>query len=51
MVEIVKLLHTFKEANRFDLIYVGFDKNGKTFLSDGTMLDLSKGFDTKNTIW
>ncbi|WP_275583337.1 methyl-accepting chemotaxis protein [Campylobacter molothri] len=51
IVEIVKLLHAFKEANGFDLIYVGFDKNGKTFLSDGTMLDLSKGFDTKNTIW
>ncbi|MGH2306123.1 PDC sensor domain-containing protein, partial [Campylobacter taeniopygiae] len=51
IVGIVKLLHAFKKANGFDLIYVGFDKNGKTFLSDGTMLDLSKGFDTKNTIW
>ncbi|MBK1973711.1 PDC sensor domain-containing protein, partial [Campylobacter sp. TTU-622] len=49
--EIVTLLHVFKEANGFDLVFMGFEDSEKTYLSDGSILDASKGFDTKNSIW
>ncbi|TBR82495.1 methyl-accepting chemotaxis protein, partial [Campylobacter novaezeelandiae] len=49
--EIITLLHAFKEANGFNLVFIGFENSGKTYLSDGSMLDSSKGFDTRNSIW
>ncbi|MGH2327977.1 cache domain-containing protein, partial [Campylobacter taeniopygiae] len=49
--EMVSLLSSVKDISGFNLTYVGFEQSEKTFLSNGSMLDPSKNFDTKNTIW
>ena len=49
--EIVYLAETLKEAMGYDLIFVGFESTGKSYQSNGKILDLSKGYDTKNRPW
>ncbi|HEH4858889.1 TPA: methyl-accepting chemotaxis protein, partial [Campylobacter coli] len=49
--ELINLAKIFKEINGYDLVYVGFDNTGKNYQSDGQILDLSKGYDTKNRPW
>ncbi|TQR40391.1 methyl-accepting chemotaxis protein, partial [Campylobacter sp. MIT 12-8780] len=41
----------FKEANDFDLVYIALESNGKNYQSNGQILDLSVGYDTKNRPW
>ncbi|MBM0691548.1 methyl-accepting chemotaxis protein, partial [Campylobacter jejuni] len=49
--ELINLIKAFKEVNGYDLVYVGFDNTGKNYQSDDQILDLSKGYDTKNRPW
>ncbi|EMO3062054.1 methyl-accepting chemotaxis protein [Campylobacter jejuni] len=49
--ELINLIKAFKEVNGYDLVYVGFDNTGKNYQSDDQILDLSKGYDTKNHPW
>ncbi|ENY6719226.1 PDC sensor domain-containing protein, partial [Campylobacter jejuni] len=49
--ELINLIKAFKKVNGYDLVYVGFDNTGKNYESDDQILDLSKGFDTKNRPW
>ncbi|EOU4878474.1 methyl-accepting chemotaxis protein [Campylobacter jejuni] len=49
--ELINLIKAFKEINGYDLVYVGFDNTGKNYQSDDQILDLSKGYDTKNRPW
>ncbi|EDP4436115.1 methyl-accepting chemotaxis protein, partial [Campylobacter jejuni] len=49
--ELINLIKAFKEVNDYDLVYVGFDNTGKNYQSDDQILDLSKGYDTKNRPW
>ncbi|EOH4745854.1 PDC sensor domain-containing protein, partial [Campylobacter coli] len=49
--ELMNLLHTLKDLNGYDLVYVGFEDSGKNYQSNGKILDLSQGYDTKNRPW
>ncbi|EAJ7141821.1 methyl-accepting chemotaxis protein [Campylobacter jejuni] len=49
--ELINLIKAFKEVNGYDLVYVGFENTGKNYQSDDQILDLSKGYDTKNRPW
>ncbi|EHN6916901.1 PDC sensor domain-containing protein, partial [Campylobacter jejuni] len=49
--ELINLIKVFKEVNDYDLVYVGFDNTGKNYESNNQILDLSKGYDTKNRPW
>lgn len=46
--ELINLIKTLEKVNGYDLVYVGFDNTGKNYQSDNQILDLSKGYDTKN---
>ncbi|EID4797071.1 PDC sensor domain-containing protein, partial [Campylobacter lari] len=48
LIEYTRLL---VESLGFELAYVGFEDSGKNYQSDGQVLDLSKGYDTKNRGW
>ncbi|EJI9094506.1 methyl-accepting chemotaxis protein [Campylobacter jejuni] len=49
--ELINLIKVIKKVNDYDLVYVGFDNTGKNYQSDDQILDLSKGYDTKNRPW
>ncbi|EAJ7089221.1 methyl-accepting chemotaxis protein, partial [Campylobacter jejuni] len=49
--ELINLIKVIKKVNDYDLVYVGFDNTGKNYQSDDQILDLSKGYDTKNRSW
>ncbi|HDZ4262808.1 TPA: PDC sensor domain-containing protein, partial [Campylobacter jejuni] len=49
--ELINLIKAFKNVNGYDLVYVGFENTGKNYQSDDQILDLSKGYDTKNRPW
>ncbi|EAL5473195.1 methyl-accepting chemotaxis protein, partial [Campylobacter jejuni] len=49
--ELINLIKTLEKVNGYDLVYVGFDNTGKNYQSDNQILDLSKGYDTKNRPW
>ncbi|WP_072233616.1 PDC sensor domain-containing protein, partial [Campylobacter coli] len=49
--ELINLIKAFEKVNGYDLVYVGFDNTGKNYQSDDQILDLSKGYDTKNRPW
>ncbi|BEJ54979.1 methyl-accepting chemotaxis protein [Campylobacter jejuni] len=49
--ELINLIKTLEKVNGYDLVYVGFDNTGKNYQSDDQILDLSKGYDTKNRPW
>ncbi|HEF1257780.1 TPA: PDC sensor domain-containing protein, partial [Campylobacter coli] len=49
--ELMNLLHTLKDLNGYDLVYVGFEDSGKNYQSNDKILDLSQGYDTKNRPW
>ncbi|EIJ4041843.1 cache domain-containing protein, partial [Campylobacter jejuni] len=49
--ELINLIKAFKEVNDYELVYVAFDNTGKKYQSDDRILDLSKGYDTKNRPW
>ncbi|MGQ2769921.1 PDC sensor domain-containing protein, partial [Campylobacter jejuni] len=49
--ELIDLIKVFEKVNGYDVVYVGFDNTGKKYQSDGKILDLSKGYDTKNRPW
>ncbi|EHG5142663.1 methyl-accepting chemotaxis protein [Campylobacter coli] len=49
--ELILLIKAFEKVNGYDLVYVGFDNTGKNYQSDDQILDLSKGYDTKNRPW
>ncbi|WP_072221451.1 methyl-accepting chemotaxis protein [Campylobacter coli] len=49
--ELINLIKAFKKVMGYDLVYVGFDNTGKNYQSDDQILDLSKGYDTKNRPW
>ncbi|HFU5771300.1 TPA: cache domain-containing protein, partial [Campylobacter jejuni] len=49
--ELINLIKAFKDVNGYDLVYVGFENTGKNYQSDDQILDLSKGYDTKNRPW
>ncbi|ENF1502569.1 methyl-accepting chemotaxis protein, partial [Campylobacter jejuni] len=49
--ELINLIKVIKKVNGYDLVYVGFDNTGKNYQSDDQILDLSKGYDTKNRPW
>ncbi|WP_201737065.1 cache domain-containing protein, partial [Campylobacter armoricus] len=49
--EILVLVKTIARTANFELMYVGFEHSGKNYQSDGEVLDLSKGYDTRNRGW
>ncbi|EDP5898756.1 methyl-accepting chemotaxis protein [Campylobacter jejuni] len=49
--ELINLIKVIKKVNDYDLVYAGFDNTGKNYQSDDQILDLSKGYDTKNRPW
>ncbi|BEK45455.1 methyl-accepting chemotaxis protein [Campylobacter jejuni] len=49
--ELINLIKTLEKVNGYDLVYVGIDNTGKNYQSDNQILDLSKGYDTKNRPW
>ncbi|TXE81959.1 methyl-accepting chemotaxis protein, partial [Campylobacter peloridis] len=49
--EILDLVKTIAKSANFELVYIGFEDSGKNYQSDGEILDLSKGYDTKNRGW
>ncbi|MCV3399153.1 methyl-accepting chemotaxis protein, partial [Campylobacter lari] len=48
---LVEYMRLLAESLGFELAYIGFEDNGKNYQSDGQILDLSKGYDTKNRGW
>ncbi|TDJ90683.1 methyl-accepting chemotaxis protein, partial [Campylobacter lari] len=49
--QIMQILKLAAKTSGFELVYVGFEDSGKNYQSDGQVLDLSKGYDTKNRGW
>ncbi|WP_209435475.1 cache domain-containing protein, partial [Campylobacter ornithocola] len=49
--EIINTLKLAEKTSDFELVYVGFEDSGKNYQSDNEILDLSKGYDTKNRGW
>ncbi|RKO64692.1 methyl-accepting chemotaxis protein, partial [Campylobacter sp. P255] len=49
--EIMHILKLAAKTSGFELVYIGFEDSGKNYQSDGEILDLSKGYDTKNRGW
>ncbi|MCV3485947.1 cache domain-containing protein, partial [Campylobacter sp. CNRCH_2014_2452] len=49
--QIMQNLKLAAKTSGFELVYVGFEDSGKNYQSDGQVLDLSKGYDTKNRGW
>lgn len=49
--QLFALLRTTEEASNFDLLYMGFESNGRNYYADGRIRDLSTGYDTKNRGW
>ncbi|MCH3718884.1 cache domain-containing protein, partial [Campylobacter lari] len=49
--EIIDILSTLKQTSDFDLVYIGFEDNGKTYRSNKVINDITSGYDTKNRPW
>ncbi|HEB9313891.1 TPA: methyl-accepting chemotaxis protein [Campylobacter coli] len=49
--ELMNLIQALKDLNGYDLVYVGFEDTGKNYQSNNQILDISKGYDTKNRPW
>ncbi|AJC86572.1 Cache sensor-containing MCP-domain signal transduction protein [Campylobacter sp. RM16704] len=49
--EILDIVRIMANAFKFELLYVGFEKDGKNYQSNGEILDLSVGYDTRNRGW
>ncbi|XMD64403.1 Cache sensor-containing MCP-domain signal transduction protein [Campylobacter lari subsp. concheus] len=49
--EIIDILSTLKQTSDFELVYIGFEDNGKTYRSNKVINDITSGYDTKNRPW
>lgn len=49
--QIVLLLKNFQEILQVDLVYVGFEKDGKNIRSNGKILGENEGYDSRTRGW
>ncbi|TKX30861.1 methyl-accepting chemotaxis protein, partial [Campylobacter estrildidarum] len=45
------MLEVIKHSTEFDAVYIGYEDTGRLIMSDGTILDSTKGYDARNAQW